>query len=93
MQRSLKESTATWKVIGNTAPMSMVVGSPGDWDSWAQGKEALAPMSPGVPLPGEAQALAMLNTGTAADEQLHGHAGDARVLAREHEIKVGHERL
>lgn len=38
-QNVLKDSTATWKVISNTAPMSVVVGSAGDWDSWAQGDD------------------------------------------------------
>ena len=41
LKDALAASTATWKVIASTDPMSIVTGSEGDWDGWAQGDSAV----------------------------------------------------
>lgn len=38
LKTSLKESTATWKVISNHDPIAIVTGGTGDWDSFSQGQ-------------------------------------------------------
>ncbi len=36
LKRSLKASSATWKVIATDDPLSIVTGGEGDWDAWSQ---------------------------------------------------------
>lgn len=37
LKRGLKASTATWKVISSSSPLTVVAGGDGDWDAWGQG--------------------------------------------------------
>ncbi len=38
LERNLKRSKATWKVISTHDPLSIVTGGPGDRDAWGQGE-------------------------------------------------------
>jgi alkaline phosphatase D len=36
--KSIRESTATWKIISNHDPLSIITGGPGDYDAYGQGQ-------------------------------------------------------